>query len=149
MKAQTSGSLQVAILHLFWNDSRVLSAAERRVNGAITESEFLHLIADACALSAKRFEIDATALAETITRLCTETTPLESGFTLVEPSIVLVIIGLLIGGILVAQSMISTSKITATIQQLGQFDAGWRISKRSMATFPATLRCSAATGTAL
>jgi prepilin-type N-terminal cleavage/methylation domain-containing protein len=48
----------------------------------------------------------------------------KDGFTLVELSIVLVIMGLLIGGILVAQSMISTSKITATIQQIGQFDAG-------------------------
>lgn len=36
----------------------------------------------------------------------------------------LVIIGLLIGGILVAQSMISTSKITATVAQIQQFDAG-------------------------
>ena len=46
------------------------------------------------------------------------------GFTLVELSIVLVIIGLLIGGILVAQSMISTSKITAQVAQIQQFDAG-------------------------
>ncbi len=49
---------------------------------------------------------------------------MKRGFTLVELSIVLVIIGLLIGGILVAQSMLSTSRITGTIQQLGQFDAG-------------------------
>ena len=46
-----------------------------------------------------------------------------SGFTLVELSIVLVIIGLLIGGILAAQSMISTAKINAQVQQIGQFDA--------------------------
>ena len=44
------------------------------------------------------------------------------GFTLVELSIVLVIIGLLIGGILVAQSMTITSKIQATIGQISQFD---------------------------
>ena len=49
---------------------------------------------------------------------------MKRGFTLVELSIVLVIIGLLIGGILVAQSMISTSKLTATVAQLQQFDAG-------------------------
>ena len=46
------------------------------------------------------------------------------GFTLVELSIVLVVIGLLIGGILVAQSMISTSKIVAVAAQIQQFDAG-------------------------
>ena len=45
------------------------------------------------------------------------------GFTLVELSIVLVIIGLLIGGILAAQSMISTSKVNAQVRQIGQFDA--------------------------
>lgn len=46
-----------------------------------------------------------------------------NGFTLVELSIVLVIIGLLIGGILVAQSMVGTAKIQSTIRQVGQFDA--------------------------
>src|SRR5688572_15750081 len=45
------------------------------------------------------------------------------GFTLVELSIVLVIIGLLIGGILAAQSMISTTKIQSFVRQIGQFDA--------------------------
>ena len=46
----------------------------------------------------------------------------KDGFTLVELSIVLVIIGLLIGGILVAQSMIQTAKINAAIRQVQQFD---------------------------
>ena len=46
----------------------------------------------------------------------------KTGFTLVELSIVLVIIGLLIGGILVAQSMIQTAKITAQVKQFQQFD---------------------------
>ena len=44
------------------------------------------------------------------------------GFTLVELSIVLVIIGLLIGGILAAQSMINTAKIQSVVRQLTQFD---------------------------
>ena len=51
------------------------------------------------------------------------TNPNKKGFTLVELSIVLVIIGLLIGGILAAQSMIETTKIQAFTRQIGQFDA--------------------------
>ena len=47
-----------------------------------------------------------------------------AGFTLVELSIVLVIIGFLIGGILVAQSMISSAKIQAAVSQIQQFDIG-------------------------
>lgn len=47
---------------------------------------------------------------------------MRKGFTLVELSIVLVIIGLLIGGILAAQSMISAAKYTKAAQQLTQLD---------------------------
>ncbi len=46
-----------------------------------------------------------------------------TGFTLVELSIVLVITGLLIGGILVGQSLIENAKISKTVNMLGQFDA--------------------------
>lgn len=47
----------------------------------------------------------------------------KKGFTLVELSIVLVIIGLLIGGILVAQSLIDSTKIQSFTRQISQFDA--------------------------
>lgn len=47
----------------------------------------------------------------------------KQGFTLVELSIVLVIIGLLIGGILAAQSMIKTTQVQAFVRQVGQFDS--------------------------
>jgi prepilin-type N-terminal cleavage/methylation domain-containing protein len=45
-----------------------------------------------------------------------------SGFTLVEIAIVLVIVGLLIGGILVARSMMNTAQIGAMTRQVGQYD---------------------------
>lgn len=45
-----------------------------------------------------------------------------SGFTLIELSIVLVVIGLLTGGILTARSLIHSSQIRAQIQQIQQFD---------------------------
>jgi len=47
---------------------------------------------------------------------------MKKGFTLVELSIVLVIIGLLIGGILVAQSMIDSVKAQSFIRQIGQIN---------------------------
>lgn len=46
----------------------------------------------------------------------------KKGFTLVELSIVLVIIGLLVGGILASQSMVSTTKIQKTVRQLQQYE---------------------------
>ena len=50
----------------------------------------------------------------------------QRGFTLIEIAIVLVIIGLLIGGVLVAQSLISATRLNAQVRQLQQFDIATR-----------------------
>ncbi len=47
----------------------------------------------------------------------------ESGFTLVELAIVMIIIGLLIGGILKGQELIANSQLTATVAQIKGIDA--------------------------
>ncbi len=46
----------------------------------------------------------------------------ESGFTLVELAIVMIIIGLLIGGILKGQELINNSRVTATVAQIKGID---------------------------
>ncbi len=47
----------------------------------------------------------------------------QKGFTLVELSIVLVIIGLIVGGVLVGQDLIAAAQIRAQISQLNEFNA--------------------------
>lgn len=61
---------------------------------------------------------------------------MRKGFTLVELSIVLVIIGLLVGGILAAQSMISTARINSQVRQLQQFDIAFNNFKSSYNRMP-------------
>ncbi len=51
-----------------------------------------------------------------------EKSHLESAFTLIEMSIVLVIIGLIAGGILVGQDLISSAAIRAQISQIEKYN---------------------------
>jgi len=60
----------------------------------------------------------------------------KKGFTLVELSIVLVIIGLLIGGILVAQSMIESSQIQKMGSVAGQLHAAIKMFKDNTGYYP-------------
>ena len=64
----------------------------------------------------------------------------QKGFTLVEIAIVLVIIGLLLGGILKGQEMITQAKIKNVIA-----DVTGRLGRRCTATRTATARCPATT----
>lgn len=73
---------------------------------------------------------------------------MRKGFTLIELSVVLVIIGLLIGGILAAQSMINTAKIQAFVRQIGQFDIAVTTFKERYNSLPGdsnTFPCSSGT----
>ena len=60
----------------------------------------------------------------------------QRGFTLIEIAIVLVVIGLLIGGVLTARSMIDSAKISKQIQQLQQFDIATQNFKSNFMKLP-------------
>jgi prepilin-type N-terminal cleavage/methylation domain-containing protein len=64
----------------------------------------------------------------------------QDGFTLVEISIVMIIIGLLIGGILSGRQLIETMRINTVVQQLNGIQAAALSFKDIYGTFPGDLR---------
>ncbi len=71
-----------------------------------------------------------------MTRLVASHRHSEQGFTLVELAIVMVIIGLLIGGILKGQELITTARVGATVSQLKSLDGAINTFQEKYAAYP-------------
>jgi len=61
---------------------------------------------------------------------------MKKGFTLVELSIVLIIIGMLVGGILIGQNLIESAKINSFVRQMQQIDAAASLFKDKYKSIP-------------
>jgi len=66
------------------------------------------------------------------------------GFALIELSIVLVIVGLLVGGILVGRDLIRAAEISADISQVGKFNAAVNTFRIKYGGLPGDLQCQQA-----
>src|ERR1700759_2898335 len=60
----------------------------------------------------------------------------EQGFTLIELSIVLVIIGLIVGGILVGQDLIKAAEVRAQISQIEKYNSAMNTFRAKFAAIP-------------
>lgn len=68
----------------------------------------------------------------------------QSGFTLIELSIVLVIVGLIAGGILVGQDMIKAAEIRSTLKQVEQLNASMNTFRDKYRYLPGDITSTAA-----
>jgi prepilin-type N-terminal cleavage/methylation domain-containing protein len=59
-----------------------------------------------------------------------------SGFTLIEMAIVIVIIGLLIGGVLVGRDMISAAEVRAQVLQIEKYNTAANVFREKYACLP-------------
>lgn len=69
----------------------------------------------------------------------------QAGFTLIELSIVLVIIGLIVGGILVGQDMIKAAEIRGTISQVQKYDSAVNTFRTKYGNLPGDIPSAQAT----
>ncbi len=67
----------------------------------------------------------------------------QSGFTLIELSIVLVIIGLIVGGVLVGQDLIKAAELRATITQIERYNTSVNTFRNKYNGFPGDLSTAA------
>ena len=63
------------------------------------------------------------------------------GFTLIELSIVLVIIGLIVGGVLVGQDLIKAAEIRATVSQVEGYNSAVNTFRLKYNGLPGDRRC--------
>ena len=71
--------------------------------------------------------------------------PLGAGFTLVELSIVLVIIGLIIGGVLVGRDLISAAGVRAQVSQIEKFNTAVNTFSGKYGYLPGDISAASAT----
>src|ERR1017187_6530961 len=71
--------------------------------------------------------------------------PFQSGFTLIEMAIVLVIIGLIVGAVLVGQDLIRAAEVRATISQIEKYNTAVNTFRGKFNALPGDIAASLVT----